>query len=132
MATKKKKPFLPRPPPRPGLPGLPVTAPMAEAYKTPQKRQTPKMVEAARRASLQFQQFVAGRAKAKSPLAARIPRGQQSPISKTPRAMQTTFAYINAQNMAARASTQAGRAGPFVTRTGAFGWTGGGGSDDGY
>ncbi len=129
MATKKKKPSLPRPP---GLPGLPVTAPAAVEYRAAQKRQTPKMVEAARRASLQFQQFVAGRAKAKSPLAARIPRGQQSPASKTPRAMQSTFAYINAQNMAARASTQAGRAGPFVTRTGAFGWMGGGGSDDGY
>ena len=128
MATKKKKPIL-RPPGSPPVVG----APMAEAYKTPSKRQTPKMVEAARRASLQFQQFVAGRAKEKSPQAVRIPRGQQSRASKTPRAMQSTFAYINAQNMAARASTQAGRAGPFVTRTGAFGWMGGGGgSDDGY
>jgi len=104
------------------------SAPAAPASKA--TTQTPKAVAMARAMSKDFQAWVGGRAKGTA--SPRVPAGARSKASKTPRAMSDAFGYINAQNMAAKASYSGGlRVGPFVTNTGAFGWSAGG-TDDGY
>lgn len=104
------------------------TAPAAPASKA--RTQTPKAVAMARAMSRDFQTWMAGRAAGTA--SPRVPAGVRSKASKTPRAMSDAFGYINAQNMSARASYSGGmRVGPFVTRSGAFGWSSGG-ADDGY
>lgn len=101
-------------------------APAAPASKA--KDQTPKAVEMARRMSRDFQTWATGRRGGTA--SPSIPAGARA--GKTPRAVSDAFGYIAAQNMSASASMRQGmRIGPFVTRTGSFGWSVAG-EDDGY